>query len=112
MSYCRSAQPDSDVYLLGTFESLMCFGANWELEESNPVHERSRYDARGFISEGTVEAGETYEGALPFTTTSRQEMIDHLLIHRMAGHLVSRRALERLRSEIDEKGDLYQVAIS
>jgi len=111
MSYCRSSE-DSDVYVIGTIENLECFGAGWELERQLPVHGK-------FLSPdwGNVEGldGETHLVQLGtyhvahdiFHTTSRQEMIDHLLVHRAMGHLVPDYAIERLAEEIRTAGDGY-----
>lgn len=38
MSYCRSSQPDSDVYVIGTFSHLECFGTGYD-DLSQPDHE-------------------------------------------------------------------------
>lgn len=108
MSYCRSVEDESDVYVIGTSESFECFGAGWTIETANPVHEL--FDAADYdIVDGEiVQLSTTHKYPRSFFTTSRQALIDHLLEHRAAGHLVPDYALDRLRKEIQAEGDEYQ----
>ncbi len=78
MSYCRLSDPGSDLYVYDCVDGyLICAGCDF--------------------------AGKGWAGS--FTTTSRGEMVEHMLEHRKAGHGVPEYALERLREEIAELGD-------
>lgn len=109
MSYCRTNGDDSDVYLIGTWEDLECFGADWRLEAEKPCHEKGMVDTWEFDRAigKTVRTGEQHETHLSFITKSRKEMIEHLLTHRRIGHKVPARAIARLQQEIKEQGDAY-----
>ncbi len=102
---------DSDVYVIGTRDYLECFGAGWELERQLPVHAkvmRPSWDTLEYKGENIiVQLNEGHVTHTNWTTTSRQEMIDHLKVHRAMGHKVPKRAIKRLRSEIKEVGDTY-----
>ena len=41
-----------------------------------------------------------------YKTKSRQDMVFHILAHAIKGHKVQQHAVDRLRKEINEKGDL------
>lgn len=113
MSYCRSSERDSDIYLIGSRTHLECFGAGWKLELATEGSNHEVIDAPswGLVNgEATRLEGQTHKHPISFTTTSRQEMIDHLLRHRELGHKVPKRAIKRLEREIKEKGDIYEPA--
>lgn len=107
MSYCRSTGKDSDVYLIGGMKRLECFGAGWRLEETTPVHKRILAPDWDTVNGKLVKLDTKHEIADIFATSSRQEMIDHLLEHQTAGHRVPQYAFDRLRKEIAEHGDTY-----
>lgn len=109
MSYCRSNGVDSDVYVIGTRDELECFGAGWELEESNPCHNRAMVPDWKLIDRKIVKLDTQHEMAETYRTNSRSEMIDHLKKHRQIGHKVPDRAIERLNREIQEEGDKYTL---
>jgi hypothetical protein len=110
MSYCRSNGKDSDTYVIGTRDFLECFGIGWR-EKVQPEHEIFMADSWTTRDDKIVKTGGQHEAVASFTTNSRQEMIDHLLKHREAGHLVPDYAIERLREEIELEGDKYESII-
>jgi len=111
VSYCRSNGNDSDVYLIGTcFDGewyLDCMGAGWKMEEEKPVHDKIMCDSYEIKDDRIVKTGGQHEMAGSFYSSSRSEMIDHLLVHRGAGHMVPDYAIQRLQDEIAEHGDDY-----
>ena len=106
MSYCRSNGKDSDTYVIGTIDSLECFGIGWR-EKVQPEHAIFMADEWTIRDDEFVKTGRQHEAVASFKTTSRQRMIDHLLKHREAGHLVPDYAIERLQKEIELEGDEY-----
>lgn len=107
MSYCRSDGVESDVYLIGSFSHLECFGAGWELEAKKPVHQRAMVPDWDIVDGRLVKLPTSHETDISFYSTSRQEMVSHLMDHRSAGHRVPNHAIERLLAEIETEGDEY-----
>ena len=107
MAYSRCAQPDSDVYMIGTPYALECFGAGWEQERDNPVHDKIEVDEYELTDEGPVKTGGKTQIAKSWVTNSRTSMIDHLHLHAQSKHKVPHRAIQRLKDEIDAYGDTY-----
>lgn len=107
MSYCRYYRGESDVYVIGTKDSLECFGARHDVESVNPVHNRILVNDWGRVNGEIVQLETKHEIPDIFRTLSRREMIEHLKKHREAGHIVPDYAIERLEHEINTEGDEY-----
>lgn len=109
MSYCRNNGEDSDIYLIGSFKHLECFGAGWRVEGEAPVHDTFKAPSYALnpVTDKIEKTGEEHDAIDSYYSNSRLEMIDHLLLHRDAGHKVPQRAIDRLREEISTVGDDY-----
>lgn len=110
MSYARFGWGGSDVYVFGTTiggqDKLVCC-ACWlnpippiENEGIDPPEDLSPLEKLNW--NGAFFPDSTY-------LDTEQEMIDHLLAHREAGHTVPQKALDRLTAERD--GVPYQTDV-
>ena len=98
MSYCRHGV-DSDVYVYPSRNGIVCCGCGLM-----PVV-TGQYPPEIIQEFGLEDKPFTYRP--DFTTVSRREMIEHLREHRTKGETVPERVFDRLRSEIQERGDYY-----
>lgn len=98
MSYCRRSV-DSDVYVYPSFDGITCCGC-----DIIPVI-TGKYSPEMIKEFDLEDKPFTYHP--DFVTTSRYKMIEHLLEHRTNGETVPERVFDRLRSEIQERGDYY-----
>jgi len=92
MSYARFGWEGSDVYVFASSHALECCGCR--LQEVELVE-----DPASFLGGYLKPVGEVIETNF----TSNEEMIEHLLVHRAAGHTVPEDALERLRDPEDAR---------
>lgn len=106
MSYCRTSQPDSDVYVIGSLHSLECLGTDAsDLEQ--PDHEIHTSNDWANVDGKLVQLDTTHQFAGIWCTNSRKELIEHLLKHRERGDKVPDDVFIRLLEEINEVGDTY-----
>lgn len=110
MSYARFGWGDSDVYVYGTrmgnkdvFECCACWlnpSPPVENEGIEPPEDLSPLEKLNW--NGPLFSESTY-------VDTEQQMIDHLLAHRAAGHTVPQKAIDRLTAERD--GMPYQTDV-
>lgn len=100
MSYCRFGWDGSDVYVYADYRGQFCCCA-CSLNPSPPI-ENEGIEPPEWLS--PLERMRWHGPLFPDSTyvSTEQEMIDHLLEHRRAGHTVPQDAIDRL---IDEQGE-------
>lgn len=81
MSYCRATSKDSDVYVVETHDGWECVGCSRAPREESVLGSDLKIKGSCFC-------------------TTRREMVEHLLGHRLLGNKVPLRALVRLEQEI------------
>lgn len=109
MSYARSSEPSSDIYLYGSATELCLHiaynrGSAGRVPQPKPGSSEQAWQ-RFFddvIPFDNPEAGKSY------FFTSRSECVRKLEELRVNGVGVPQRALDRLREEIEIEGDLYE----
>lgn len=106
MSYCRFSSGDVYMYphAAGFVECCAC-----SLAPTEPANMSDLAEAMGMTEEDAPELFEDFQmnGSLQFNT--RSEALEHLQVHRDAGHKVPEYAFERLRKELEEEGETIPV---
>lgn len=116
MSYCRSREGISDVYMYGCISGYIdCMSCKLMPEEDMEVDITDTTEGK-LLQELFKRVGiEKDKITLPLMPrywvkfSKRSDAIAHLLKHRKAGHLVPEHAIIRLKQEIKEEGDDFVV---